>query len=60
MIKLAKTVEEGFKIFHGRFTPTGEKSEAAKRHRMSTKDCLETNFGITKRLILYRQKNKKR
>lgn len=48
MIKLTKTVEEGFKIFHGWLTPTGGESEAAKRHRISIKDCLENNFGMTR------------
>lgn len=44
---MPKTVEEGFRIFHGRLTPTGGETEAAKRHRASVKSCLESNFGIT-------------
>lgn len=47
-IKLTRTVEEGFKIFHGWLTPTGGETEAAKKHRASIKDCLETNFGMTR------------
>jgi len=44
---MSKTVEEGFRIFHGRLTPTGTETEAAKRHRATIKACLENNFGMT-------------
>lgn len=44
---MAKTVEEGFRIFHGRLTPTGGETEAAKKHRASVEACLKSNFGIT-------------
>lgn len=43
---MAKTVEEGFRIFHERLTPTGGESEAAKQHRASIEACLKANFGI--------------
>jgi len=43
---MAKTVEEGFQIFHSRLTPTGVESEAAKRHRSSIEACLKDNFEI--------------
>lgn len=45
--KIAKTVEEGFREFHNRLTPTLTESEAAKRHRASIRDCLVSNFGMT-------------
>ncbi len=41
---MVKTVEEGFKIFHGWLTPTGGDSKAAKEHRTSIEACLEANF----------------
>jgi hypothetical protein len=44
---MVKTIEEGFREFHGRLTPTVTESEAAKRHRESIKSCLESNFGVT-------------
>lgn len=45
--KMPSTVEEGFRKFHRRLTPTGTESEAAKRHRKSIEACLKTKFGIT-------------
>ena len=45
---MVKTVEEGFRIFHSRLTPTGVESEAAKRHRASIEACLKNNFEITR------------
>lgn len=44
---MAKTVEEGFRIFHSRLTPTGVESDAAKEHRASIESCLRSNFGLT-------------
>ncbi len=44
---MAKTVEEGFKEFHSRLTPTLTESEAAKGHRDSIKACLVSSFGMT-------------
>lgn len=44
---MVKSVDQGFREFHSRLTPTGTESEAAKRHRASIKSCLEGNFGIT-------------
>ena len=41
---MAKTVEEGFRVFHSRLTPTKGESEAAKRHRASIEACLKKNF----------------
>jgi len=45
---MAKTVEEGFRTFHGRLTPTRGESEAAKRHRASIEACLKKSFEITR------------
>lgn len=45
---MAKTVEEGFRIFHSRLTPTRGESEAAKSHRASIEVCLKKNFEITR------------
>ena len=45
---MAKTVEEGFREFHVRLTPTGGESEAAKGHRASIEACLKKNFEITR------------
>ena len=44
---MGKTVEEGFRTFLGRLTPTGGESEAAKKHRISIEGSLKNNFGIT-------------
>lgn len=44
---MTKTVEEGFRIFLSRLTPTGVESDAAKQHRASIEACLRTNFGLT-------------
>jgi hypothetical protein len=39
-------VEEGFREFHGRLTPTGSESDAARSHRASIEACLKSNFGM--------------
>ena len=44
---MVKSVEQGFREFHSRLTPTGTESEAAMRHRASIKSCLEGNFDMT-------------
>ena len=43
-----RTVDQGFRTFHTRLTPTSGESDAAKRHRSSIKACLENNFGMTR------------
>ncbi|MCK4520511.1 nucleotidyltransferase [Candidatus Parcubacteria bacterium] len=43
---MAKTIDEGFKIFHSRLTPTKTESESAKKHRASIEACISTNFGL--------------
>lgn len=43
---MPKTIEEGFRDFHAKLTPSSYESEASKNHRASIKDCLERNFRI--------------
>lgn len=43
---MPRTVDEGFRDFLTRLTPTQTESEAAKKHRASIEDCLKTNFGL--------------
>jgi hypothetical protein len=45
---VATTVDEGFRVFLGRLTPTGTESDAAKCHRTSISECLKSNFGMTR------------
>jgi hypothetical protein len=45
---MTKTVEEGFRLFHGRLTPTRGESQAAKNHRASIETCLKNAFKITR------------
>jgi hypothetical protein len=45
---LGKTVDEGFRAFHGTLTPTREQSQAAKRHGASIRTCLIHSFGVTR------------
>lgn len=43
---MPRTMDEGFRDFLIRLTPTGAESDAATRHRASIKTCLENNFGL--------------
>src|SRR5690348_133237 len=43
---MAKTVDEGFREFLKRLTPTGGESEAAKSHRASIEARLKKDFGL--------------
>ncbi|MFH1560279.1 MAG: nucleotidyltransferase [Chloroflexota bacterium] len=43
---MAKTVEEGFRVFLSRLTPLVWESEAAQRHRQSIQACLKSNLGL--------------
>jgi hypothetical protein len=43
---MPRTLDEGFRDFLTRLTPTGTESDAATRHRASIKACLESNFGL--------------
>ncbi|MEX0974648.1 MAG: nucleotidyltransferase [Bacillota bacterium] len=44
---MGRTVEQGFVEFLSRLTPTATESAAAKSHRESIRQCLETNIGMT-------------
>ena len=44
---MAKTINEGFTILHGRLTPNKVETDAARSHRKSINDCLVRVFGIT-------------
>lgn len=43
---MPRTVDEGFRDFLPRLTPTATESEGAKRHRASIEACLQNNFGL--------------
>lgn len=45
---MAKTVDEGFRIFHGWLTPTVTETATAKNHRASIEGCLKSNFDISR------------
>jgi hypothetical protein len=45
---MAKTVDEGFRKFHGTLTPSRRESEEVKKHRASIAACLESNFEMTR------------
>lgn len=47
-LDVAKTVDEGFREFHGTLTPTRGESQAAKSHRASIEACLKNNFEINR------------
>lgn len=43
-----RTIDEGFREFLKKLTPTATETEAAKSHRASIKACLESNFGLNR------------
>jgi hypothetical protein len=45
---MATTVEEAFRVFHQRLTPTATETAAAKSHRATIEACLKNNFEITR------------
>jgi len=45
---MAKTVDEGFRKFHGTLTATHEESQAAKNHRASIGTCLIKHFQMNR------------
>ena len=45
---MGKTVDDGFRTFHGTLTPTREQSQSAKRHRLSIELCLKNSFEMTR------------
>ncbi len=45
---MTKTVDEGFREFHGTLTPTRGESQAAKSHRASIETCLIKHFEMNR------------
>lgn len=45
---MPRTIEEGFRDFHTRLTPTGGETAAATRHRTSIQQCIRANFGLNR------------
>lgn len=45
---MPRTVDEGFRDFLQKLTPSNTESEAAKRHRASIKQCIKSNFGLNR------------
>ena len=45
---MPRTVEEGFREFLRKLTPSNYETDAAKRHRASIKKCIESNFGLNR------------
>jgi hypothetical protein len=43
---MPRTIEEGFRDFLTKLTPSSVESEAAKSHRASIEACLKNNFGL--------------
>lgn len=45
---MARTIEEGFRDFLRKLTPTSSETNAAKQHRESIRQCIESNFGLSR------------
>ena len=45
---MPRTIEEGFRDFHTRLTPTGGETAAAQAHRTSILQCINANFGLNR------------
>lgn len=43
---MPRTIEEGFRDFYTKLTPSTSESDAAKKHRASIEACLQNNFGL--------------
>lgn len=43
---MPRTIEEGFRDFLQKLTPSDYETEAAKRHRASIQQCIKSNFGL--------------
>jgi len=43
---MPRTIDEGFRDFLTKLTPSGTESQAAKNHRASIEACLKNNFGL--------------
>lgn len=45
---MPRTIDEGFRDFHAKLTPSGYESTSAKNHRASIEGCLKANFGLNR------------
>jgi len=45
---MPRTIDEGFRDFLTKLTPSNTETQAAKTHRVSIKNCLENNFGLNR------------
>jgi hypothetical protein len=45
---MPRTVDEGFRDFLRKLTPSSSESEAAKNHRKSIRQCIENNHGLNR------------
>lgn len=43
---MPRTINEGFQDFHKKLTPSDYETDAAKQHRASIQQCIESNFGL--------------
>ena len=43
---MPRTVDEGFRDFLQKLTPSNYETDAAKRHRASIEQCIKSNFGL--------------
>ena len=43
---MPRTLDQGFRDFLGKLTPSDHETEAAKRHRASIEQCIKANFGL--------------
>jgi hypothetical protein len=43
---MPRTIDQGFRDFLARLTPSGQESSAATSHRASIQACLQNNFGL--------------
>ena len=45
---MPRTVDEGFRDFLQKLTPSNSETDAAKRHRASIEQCIKSNFGLNR------------
>ena len=43
---MPRTLDQGFRDFLGKLTPSDHETEAAKTHRASIEQCIKSNFGL--------------
>ena len=43
---MPRTIDEGFRDFLKKLTPSTRETDAAKKHRASIQQCIDTNFGL--------------